>query len=144
MATFRSLAKRLDKFADNLPKKINKLAQQTANDVLTIVTSPGVTRVDTSEAVSNWRIGLGVKDPSTRAPFFKGKKTANGGSTTGAASRAEVRLVGKIKIAQKQPGQEIHISNSVDYLDVAFDGDVNGIIALAEVQLQDRIQRLKL
>lgn len=139
MATFKSLAKRLDKFAENLPKKINKLAQQTATDVLTIVTSPGVTRVDTSEAVSNWRIGLGAKDPSTRAPFFKGKA-----NSTGAASRAEVRLVGKIKIAQKQPGEEIHISNSVDYLENAFDGDVDGIVAIAQVALQERIERLKL
>lgn len=143
MATFNSLAKRLDKFADNLPKKINKLAQQTATDVLIEVTKREVTKVDTSEAVSNWRIGLGAKDPSTRAPFFKGK-----GGTTAAASRAEVRLVGKIKIAQKKPGQEIHISNSVDYIDNAIDGPIKGVVgtvkADVEQRLQERIQRLKL
>jgi len=139
MSTLKSLAKRLDKFADNLPKKINKLAQRTASDIFIIVTSSGVTRVDTSEAVSNWRIGLGSKDPSTRSPFFKGGK-----GSTAAASRAEVRTVGRIKISQKRPGEEIHISNSVDHIDTAFDGNVDRIVAIAEVGLQERIQRLKL
>ena len=139
MATFKSLAKKLDKINDRLPEQVNKLAQQTARDILTIVTSPGVTRVDTSEALSNWRIGLGARDPSTRAPFFKGKA-----GSTAAASRAEVRLVGRQKIKRKKPGEEIHITNNVDHIDIAFDGDVDKIVAIADIQLNDRIQRFKL
>lgn len=138
MATFKSLAKQMDKLADAIPEKVNRVAQQTASDVLNQVTSSGVTKVDTSEALSNWRIGVGSKDSSTRPPFFNGK-----GGTSAAASRAEVRVSGRIKIKQKKPNQEIHVSNSVDHLDVAFIGDVDRVVALANVQTQDRLDKLK-
>lgn len=135
MATFRSLAKDLDKFNDRLPKKVNKLAQQTASDVLNIMTD--ITRVDTSKAVSNWRIGLAAKDPSTRSPFFAGKR-----GSTAAASKAEVRTVGRIKIKQKKPGQDIHITNSVDYIEEIDDG-FEQAVEIPRQKLKERIQRFK-
>lgn len=139
MATFKSLAKQMDKLNDNLPKKVNKLAKQTANDVLKLVTAPGVTKVDTSEAVSNWRIGIGSKDLSTRSPFFTGKA-----GSTAAASRAEVRLVGKILIESKPPQVPIHISNNVDHIDTAFVADEESIVKIVEQKLDERIERFKL
>lgn len=139
MSSFKSLAKQMDRLNDRIPKKVNKLAQQTATDVLNIVTAPGVTRVDTSEAVSNWRIGLGSKDPSTRSPFFNGK-----GGSTASASRAEVRASGRVKIAQKKAGEEIHISNSVDHIETAFDATEERVVALVSQKLNERVERFEL
>ena len=139
MATLKSLGTRMRKLDKSIRTKVNRLAQQTASDVLTIVTTDGVTKVDTSEAISNWRIGLGSKDPSTRSPFFPGKA-----GLTAAASRAEVRTVGRIKIKSKLPGQEIHISNSVDHIGVAFPENVERVLQIPRQKLRERIERLKL
>lgn len=139
MATFRSLAKRMRKIEKDIPIKVNRLAQQTANDILIVVTSAGVTKVDTSEAVSNWTIGVGSKDSGTRGPFVKGRA-----GSTAAASRAQVRAVGRIKILQKKPNQAIHISNSVEHLNEAFQGDVQRVIAIGRQKLAERLERFRI
>jgi hypothetical protein len=68
------------------------------------------TRVDTGKAVSNWRVGVGQP---TRA-VIEAYSPGNGGSTAD-ANRQAALAAGLSRIASKKPGNEIFISNNVDY-----------------------------
>ncbi len=69
------------------------------------------TPVDTGKAVSNWRVGIGQPTRAVVEAYSPGKK----GSTAN-ANREQARAAGQARIDLKKPGNEIFISNNVEYL----------------------------
>ncbi len=99
----------------NLKRKIEKIAnvdkkiKDTAKEVLTAVAFG--TPVDTSKALSNWKVSVGVPDESVREAFSEGID----GSSQG-ASLSSVLNKGLQVIESRKPGQPIFIQNNVDYI----------------------------
>lgn len=115
MATLKQLADRLDAYAAGLPKRSSDLAAKAADTILTDLVH--VTPVDTSEAVSNWQIGLDTKPTAKLEPYFSGKK-----GSTGAQSAAAALEAGRNILHVKKPGQTIYISNVLPYIRLLNDG----------------------
>jgi len=69
------------------------------------------TPVDTSQALSNWIVGIGVKDPSFITPWVPGL----GGSTQN-ASVAETVAAAKVMLTGRKFGTRIFVSNSAPYI----------------------------
>lgn len=108
MATLRVVAKRfrdhgatVGKNAKLLPKKV----ALKAHDML-VYTTP----VDTSKALSNWRVSVGIPFRSVIPPYFKG----TGGSTHAASARAAIKQ-GKDALAGYEHGN-IFVSNTLNYI----------------------------
>lgn len=68
------------------------------------------TRVDTGKAVSNWRVGIGQPARAVIEPYSPGEK-----GSTASANQTAALSAGRSRIATKKPGQEVFISNNVDY-----------------------------
>lgn len=120
MGTLKTLSKRMTKLAEDLPVRASKLASDTAYEVISeLVSSPPTgTPVDTTNAESNWRIGLGEKPTGTIGPHVPGSK----GSTQGESATAVLNAAATA-LATKKPGQTIYISNAVPYIRrLAYDG----------------------
>lgn len=109
MGTLKGLAARLNEKAD----KLDDMASEDAKGVaLTIVGSLVYdTPVDTSQALSNWQIGLGAPVPTDRGPYFPGEL----GSTQRASAEAALAAA-KAALVSKVPGQPIYISNGLPYI----------------------------
>lgn len=75
-----------------------------------------VTPVDTSEALSNWQIGIGSRPPAAIPPYFAGRR----GSTRGASS-AKAIAEGVSELSFKEPGQTVYLSNTAKHI-VELDG----------------------
>ncbi|UOF80377.1 putative tail completion protein [Caudoviricetes sp.] len=69
------------------------------------------TPVDTSQALSNWVVGLGNVDPSFIDPWVPGEK-----GSTRTQSAGEALKIAKLIIRDKKPGQTLYISNSAPYI----------------------------
>ena len=110
MASLKILANRMKQLEQKLPQKLNKISKTVANATLKGLVQN--TPVDTSQAVSNWQIGFGQANMSNLPPHFPG----SGGSTK-AQSSAETLFVGRINISGKRIGEELHISNGLDYIE---------------------------
>lgn len=109
MVSLREFARRMDKRADSLGTVANERKKIVAKAVLqTLVRS---TPVDTSNALSNWQIGVGEAVQSDRGPYFFGA----GGSTEAQSAQAAL-AVGFAKIDAAKPGETIYISNLADYI----------------------------
>ena len=113
MADFGSLAKKMRKASVAVSRNADKLVVQVAETVLTNVVSD--TPVDKGDARSNWQVNLNSPATGTRSAFVPGKK----GSTALDNIIASVEM-GSQKLAAYQSGQEIHITNNLDYI-----GDLN-------------------
>lgn len=109
MSTLLQLAERLEKKA----KKIDEAASDLAAFVALELTAElaDVTPVDTSKAISNWRIGLVAPVADTIEPHYFGSK----GSTESMSEDATV-IAAKVALKAKKPGQKIYLSNTADYI----------------------------
>ena len=110
MADFGSLAKKMRKASVAVSKNADKLVVQVAETVLTNVVSD--TPVDKGDARSNWQVNLNSPATGTRTAFVPGTK----GSTALDNIIASVE-VGSQKLATYQSGQEVHITNNLDYIE---------------------------
>lgn len=110
MATLVDLADMLTTVRNRLKKASSEMSIEVAIDVLNQLLEH--TPVDTSQAVSNWMIGLGRKVPSTafRPPYVMN----HWGS--GEASKHWAREAAKMILEMKKPGQTIYISNVAPYI----------------------------
>jgi|688.fasta_scaffold777359_2 hypothetical protein len=110
VTTLNGLAKRMRSLSKDIARETNEIAKQTANVVLEtlVIAMP----VDTSQAVSNWQIGLGSPNTNTIGPHYPGK----GGSTRNQSS-TQTLSIGRILISSKKPGVALHITNAVDYIE---------------------------
>lgn len=107
MATLRQLANRLNDYADNLDDLVyERIAKLTLSIVRALVNS---TPVDTSQALSNWRVGGGVQ--GYIPPHYPGFA----GSTRGASAAAAIAAA-EDAINAARGAQRLVIFNSVPYI----------------------------
>ncbi|UAG58578.1 hypothetical protein Kaya_041 [Pseudomonas phage Kaya] len=116
------MAKSLLDLADRLEKKakaIDEAASQNAVDTaLAIVGDLAYkTPVDTSQALSNWRVTLDSPATGTIAPHYPGLQ-----GSSQRASAAETINAAKSVLANKKPGQAIFITNNLPYIRRLNDG----------------------
>lgn len=115
MGNLNDLAKYLEGIDDEIAKDNSDNAVRVATAVLEDLLQH--TPVDTSNAVSNWQVGLGVPVPGAIPPFFVGSK-----GSTAAASIAAARDAAMRRLAGKKPGESIFISNCAPYIVELNDG----------------------
>jgi hypothetical protein len=89
MGDLATLAKRMRTIATNLPTNTAKLAAEVANEVVESLEAPPPegTPVDTSQALSNWQVGLGAPVDARIAPHFVGEKGSTQGREFGGGAR---------------------------------------------------------
>jgi hypothetical protein len=107
--TLTDLANSLEKRAAKLEDEASRLAVRTAETVLGDLVN--VTPVDTSQALSNWQIGVGAPVDASIAPYFPGEK-----GSTQSSSAASALAEGQAALKLKKPGQPIYISNVLRYI----------------------------
>lgn len=108
MATLKQLAARLNKLADNA----GNLADETKARVALAIVRQLVfdTPVDTSRALSNWRVGTG-STPAPIPPYYAGMQ-----GSTRAASAASAIAAAEAAIAANKHASVLAIFNSVPYI----------------------------
>lgn len=91
---------------------INRKVRRTALAILTelAVSTP----VDTGRARANWTVGLGGPPDDGDFPAFAPGK---GGNTAAANATASIET-GKAAMSDREPGQDIYISNNLPYIEV--------------------------
>lgn len=109
MANLADLAKSMNSKVATANKASSARAVKLAKAILQELLF--VTPVDTSNAMSNWQIGVGQRPADTRFPYFFGSR----GSTAGQSASAAY-AVGEAQLENKKPGQTIFVSNIVDYI----------------------------
>lgn len=95
--------------ADRLPTLASDVAREGSEAVLREWLE--VMPVDTSEAISNTQIGIVSAPSGPVPPHFRGRR-----GSTAAASRGRSLDNGLAKLAAKQPGQQIYISNTAKHI----------------------------
>lgn len=70
------------------------------------------TPVDTSNALSNWRVSAGFPKTKEIEPYVRGKKGSTWLQSTAEAIRESIKALEKAKV-----GQQIYITNNVEYID---------------------------
>lgn len=113
--TLLDLAKNLERYSKELPKKASALSVMVATTLVEELTE--ITPVDTSNAISNWQVRIGAPVTTERAPYYSGHK----GSTAGMSEDATV-IAAKITLKRKKPGQLLYISNNAPYIQDLNDG----------------------
>jgi hypothetical protein len=107
--SFSAFAKSMRQRAERLPEVASYVAKEGSEAVLRdwLVVMP----VDTSEALSNTRIGVGQRPGGSLEPFFRGR-----GGSTRAASAGRALDEGLEAIATKKPGQDLFVSNTAPHI----------------------------
>lgn len=103
------LAARLEKKKATIEKAASDLAAFVAISVTEELAD--VTPVDTSKAISNWRIGLGSPVVGEIEAHYFGRK----GSTELISEDATV-IAARIALKAKKPGQIVYLSNTAKYI----------------------------
>lgn len=104
-----NFAKKMRKRATGVDKFANLVVRDaTAQGLRTFVE---VMPVDTSEAISNTRIGIGGPPIGTRGPHFAGKR----GSTRSASMQKAIDN-GERTLRLKQEGQTVYLSNTAPHI----------------------------
>lgn len=109
MGTLLGLADKLEKKLGALEQGNSVRAVKIASAVLRDLVT--VTPVDTSEALSNWQIGIGSRPATNIPPYAAGRF-----GSTRALSAGEAISEGEQKLRAKKPGQTIYISNVTPYI----------------------------
>ncbi len=140
MGTLKGLAKRLNDRADGLEEEASKHAVKVAE---TIVASLAYdTPVDTSQALSNWQVGVGVPVAADRPPFYPGER----GSTYKQSADATVEAA-RVRLAAKKPGETIYISNLLPYIRKLNGGSSKqhpgGFVEIAVVRGREILRKLR-
>lgn len=116
--TLADLATRARKIEAALPARVSQVAVDTALQ-LTQQLAAIETPVDTSQALSNWQVGVGQQPGGAMLPpFVPGK-----GGSTRAESAAEAVENAKKSLAGRKQGQVIYLSNVAPYIRrLAYEG----------------------
>lgn len=113
--TLKDLAADLRKYGAQLPLRSNQAVQRAALEAVYYLVYQ--TPVDTSQALSNWQIGLGQRVELPRAPYFPGVN----GDTRNASAAAAIAEAEAI-LAGRKPGQTVFISNALPYISALNNG----------------------
>ena len=114
MASLKQLAARMNRAADNLESVGKQVRDSTANFLVKTLIER--TPVDTSRALSNWRVTTGAI-----MPYIPPLSAGQGGSTQ-AASAAMAISAAAAAIQAASPSQVLVIFNSVPYIRRLNDG----------------------
>lgn len=106
----KKFAQLMEGRATLLEQNSNELKKDVAETLLTELTQ--TTPVDIGTAISNWQVGLGDPVTSTVSAQVPGHK----GSTWEANVRGTL-ADGTMRIDTALPGEEIHVTNNLDYID---------------------------
>lgn len=109
MTGLLDLAKRLERTAKELDQKASDAAVEAATAIVKDLVT--VTPVDTSQALSNWQVGLGEPPAGKVAPYFPGLGGSTADKSAAAALRAAIAVLQK-----KKPGVTIFITNNLPYI----------------------------
>lgn len=98
---------------------VSSIGNETSKTVaLAVITDlANVTPVDTSQAISNWRITLNQRAVLAIPPYAHGKK----GSSQAESIKATIDAA-KLVLAAKKPGDTVWISNVLPYIGLLNDG----------------------
>lgn len=108
--TLDALTRALRRSANSLRDDVTKITQHVA----TYATQRLIyeTPVDTSQALSNWRVNVVFGIKGTLPAYFRGDE----GSTKGLSSSMAL-IAAKQQIARKKYGMTMSIANNLDYID---------------------------
>lgn len=109
MATLKGMAGRLNRLADNLDKMVNERKQAVATAIVRQLVE--ATPVDTSQALSNWRVSTDGTIGAHIAAHFMGAK----GSTQAASASAAIADAERA-IKSSKPLDVLVIFNAVPYI----------------------------
>lgn len=111
------LAKRVRKIDEQLPERVTQLTIDTTlklTEQLAAIETP----VDTSQALSNWQVGVGAAVRSFINPHSPGKA----GSTRRSSASRAVDLA-RSALSGRKVGQVIYLSNNAPYIrKLAYEG----------------------
>ena len=114
----------------NLPQEVHEVVKNTTKAYL--LTAADMTPVDTSAAVSNWRIGIDSAPSGWIAPHVPGKFRSTALESFNATIAAGFAI-----IDSSAPGNELHITNNIPYIGDLNDGTSTqapgGMTATAEL-----------
>lgn len=113
--TLNQLARNLDRYADDLPAIASDVAVKAAKTIVADLVY--YTRVDTSQALSNWQIGLGEANHNVIPPRSPG----HAGSTQVQSAEATKQAADRV-LANKKPGIATYISNAVPHIKYLDEG----------------------
>lgn len=108
MATLKQLAARLNKLADNADQLADEAKARVALAIVKQLVAD--TPVDTSQALSNWRVGTGSTPPAI-PPYYAGAQ-----GSTRAASLAAAISAAEAAIAANKSADVLVIFNAVPYI----------------------------
>lgn len=107
--TLRDLGKDLKSRADQVNALGSRRAVAIAESIVTVLGTD--TPVDTSEAISNWQVNIGLPVSSAIPPHMPGFA----GSTYSYSRTATIAAAARA-LATKKPGQPIYISNLAPHI----------------------------
>jgi hypothetical protein len=111
----RDLAKQIRAMSPQVATLASEASKTAALAIITDLAN--VTPVDTSQAISNWRVDINQRPVLAINPYFPGKK-----GTTQAESIAATIEAAKLALAAKKPGDTVWISNVLPYIGLLNDG----------------------
>ena len=116
MASLDQFSRRIVVTATGVERNANALARKVALavDQTVILATP----VDTGRARSNWQVGLGGPQRDVLDPYSPGSKLGLGETANAQAAIQQ----GAAAVGNRQPGQDIWISNNVDYIGLLNNG----------------------
>jgi hypothetical protein len=109
------LATELRAISPQLSKAVSDASKEAAIAIVTDLAT--VTPVDTSKALSNWRIGINQRPALAINAFNPGKQ----GSTQTESAQATIEAA-RLALATKKPGDIVWISNVLPYIDLLNKG----------------------
>lgn len=98
------------KRAKEIPVRVNEVKIEVATAGMYVLAQS--TPVDTGQAVSNWQVGIGAPVVGTREAYVPGKDR-----TTEEANRFAVLEAARRPLLSAKPGDPIHLTNNLDYID---------------------------
>lgn len=118
MSNLGGFSKKMRKASKVVFTNADKLVRDVAEAVLQAVVTD--TPVDTGQAKSNWIVSIETPASGTRDAYVPGTK----GSTAVENIIATVEI-GREKLTAYTSGQEIHITNNLDYISALNDGSIS-------------------
>ena len=110
MATLSDLARQMEQLEVSLPELMAKAKADAGRVMVNYLIEE--TPVDTSQALSNWKVAWGQPDRNTIGPYVPGKF-----GSTYSDSVQEAQLQAALILSSPVENKDLFISNNVDYIE---------------------------
>lgn len=117
MTTLLGLQGVLNRHVERVKRDTNKVTKEVARTVLKSLTEK--TPVDTSQAISNWQVGIMAPIIQTKGPILVGSR-----GSTYVPSSHQAYVIGNSVLMLRHFGEPIFISNHLDYIEDLNVGNV--------------------